>query len=109
MISAVDIAWSQNGVKEVVNELNVSEDSNYFDAAEYSRDTWITSRIKAKTILDPDIKFINYTIITSKGVVYVFGITRSEEELSRVLDIAAEVKGVKKVVNHTSFRDGSAA
>ncbi len=105
VITAVDIAWSQNGVKEVVNELNVSETSNYFDAAEYARDSWITSRIKTKTMLERDIKFVNYTIITSKGVVFVFGIARSEAELDKVLNIAAEVKGVQKVVNHAKLKE----
>ena len=105
VITAVDIAWSQQGVKEVVNELVVSENSNYFDAAEYTRDTWITSRIKTKTMLARDIKFVNYTIITSKGEVYVFGIARSEEELEKVLNIAAEIQGVKRVVNHTKIKE----
>jgi osmotically-inducible protein OsmY len=104
VITAVDIAWSQSGVKEVVNELQISDNSNYFDTAEYARDTWITSRIKTKTMLERDIKFVNYTIITSKGVVFVFGIARSEAELDKVLNIAAEVKGVQKVVNHTQLK-----
>jgi osmotically-inducible protein OsmY len=104
VITAIDIAWAQQGVTEVVNELQISENSNYFDAAEYARDSWITSRIKTKTMLERDIKFVNYTIITSKGVVFVFGVARSESELDKVLTIAAEVKGVQKVVNHTQLK-----
>jgi osmotically-inducible protein OsmY len=105
IMTAIDIAWSQNSVTEVVNELNVSENSNYFDTAEFTRDSWITSRIKTKTILERDIKFINYTIVTAKAVVYVFGIARSQEELDKVLNIAAEIKGVQKVVNHTRLKE----
>jgi osmotically-inducible protein OsmY len=97
VMKAVDIAWAQNGVTEVVNELQVDEQSNYFDAAQYTRDTWITSRIKTKTILERDIKFVNYTIITVKNVVYIFGIARTQEELDKVAGIAAEVKGVERV------------
>jgi len=105
IITAVDIAWAQKGVKEVLNELSVSEDSSYFDPAEYTRDSWITSRIKAKTIANRDIKFINYNIITSSGIVYIAGIARSQEELDKVANLAAEVHGVKKVVVHARIKE----
>ena len=97
VMQAVDIAWAQNGVVEVVNELEVDEKSNYFDASQYARDAWITSRIKAKTITERDIKFVNYTIVTIKNVVHIFGIARTQEELDKVATIAAEVKGVERV------------
>ena len=105
MMKAVDIAWAQNGVAEVVNELHVDEQSNYFDAAQYARDTWITSRIKTKTMLERDIKFVNYTIITVKNVVYLFGIARSQEELDKVAGIAAEVRGVERVAVRAHVTD----
>ncbi len=97
VMKAVDIAWAQNGVTEVVNELQVDEKSNYFDAAQYARDAWITSRIKTTTIMQRDIKFVNYTIITMKNVVYIFGVARTQEELDKVANIAAEVRGVERV------------
>ncbi len=104
-IKAVEIAWNQENVKEVVNELQVDVKSSYFDAGQYSRDTWITSQIKAKTIMHRDIKFVNYTVITSKNTVYLFGIARSEEELEKVANMAAETKGVDKVVSYVKLRD----
>lgn len=104
IITAVDIAWEQKGVKEVMNELRIDDKSSYFDAAEYSRDTWITSRIKTKTITERDIKFINYNIITSGGVVYISGMARSQEELDKVAGIASEVSGVKRVVVHAKVK-----
>jgi osmotically-inducible protein OsmY len=107
MITAVDIAWAQSGVKEVINELQVDDKSNYFDAAQYSRDSWITTRIKTKTILERDIKFINYTIVTVKSVVYIFGIARTQEELDKVANIAAQVKGVERVVVHVRLKEES--
>jgi len=108
IMKAVDIAWAQNGVTEVVNELAVDEKSNYFDAAQYARDSWVTSRIKTKTILDRDIKFINYTVITFKNVVYIFGIARSQEELDKVANIAAEIKGVERVAVRAKVRESDA-
>lgn len=105
MVKAVDIAWAQKGVKEVMNELKISENSSYFNPAEYTRDSWITSRIKTKTIVNRDIKFINYTIMTSGGVVYISGVARSQEELEKVASIASEIQGVKKVVVHARLKD----
>jgi osmotically-inducible protein OsmY len=104
-MKAVEIAWEQGGVTEVLNELQVDDKSGYFDTAQFSRDSWITSQIKAKTIMRRDIKFINYTIITSKGVVYLFGSARSDEEMEAVANIAAETKGVIKVISHVNLRE----
>lgn len=105
IMAAVDIAWAQKGVTEVVNELQVDDKSNYFDAAQYARDAWITSRVKTSTIVNRDIKFINYTIVTLKNVVYIFGIARSQEELDKVATMASEVKGVERVVVHARVKD----
>jgi len=104
-IKAVEIAWNQHGVKEVLNELQVDKNSSYFDTTQFSRDAWITSQIKTRTIMNRDIKFVNYTVITSKAVVYIFGIARSEGEMEKVASIAAETKGVEKVVSHVKLRE----
>ncbi len=105
MINAVQIAWDQEGVVEVVNELRVDKNSGKFDIVQYTRDTMITSQIKSKTFLDRSIKFVNYTVITVNDVVYLFGIARSEEELQKVATIASNVNGVQKVVSHVRLGD----
>lgn len=105
MINAVQLAWDQEGVVEVVNELKVDKNSGKFDIVQYTRDTMITSQIKSKTFLDRSIKFVNYTVITVNDVVYLFGIARSEEELQKVATIASNVNGVQKVVSHVRLGD----
>lgn len=108
IMSAVEIAWSIYGVREVLNELKLNENSNKFDTAQFSKDTWITSRIKSSTFFNRTIKFINYTIVTQKNIVYLFGIARSEEELQKVIDIASKVAGVEKVISHVTIREETA-
>ncbi len=103
--SAVQIAWDQKGVKEVINELKVDESSNHFDLVQYTKDTMITTQIKSKMLMHRDIKLVNYTVVTVNNVVYLFGIARSEEELEKVSDIAAKVHGVEKVVCHAKVRE----
>ncbi len=101
-VTAVSIAWNQTGVKEVINELKV-DSSNSFDLSKYLKDSWITSQIKTKMVLDHDIKSINYTVITYNDVVYLFGIARSKNELNKVSNIASTIKSVKKVISYVKI------
>jgi osmotically-inducible protein OsmY len=104
IITAIDIAWNQKGVKEVINELSISEDSRNFHPSQYAKDSWVTTQIKSKLFLNRDIKFVNYTVVTTSNIVYLFGIARSEEELEKVANIAASIGGVEKVVSHVTVR-----
>ncbi|BDU60525.1 BON domain-containing protein [Candidatus Rickettsia kotlanii] len=97
-LKAVEIAWNQKSVKEVINELKVNKNSNHFDLAQYAKDSMITTQIKAKNLVRKDIKFANYTILTIDNIVYLFGVARSEEELEKLASIASKIKGVEKVV-----------
>ncbi|MFP3120343.1 BON domain-containing protein [Rickettsia sp. R2] len=97
-LKAVEIAWNQKSVKEVINELKVNKNSNHFDLAQYTKDSMITTQIKAKNLVSKDIKFANYTILTIDNIVYLFGVARSEEELEKLASIASKIKGVEKVV-----------
>ena len=99
-ITAVQIAWNQEGINEVISELKVDKNSGKFNLAQYARDIMITSQIKSKTFINQDIKFANYTVITLNDIVYLFGIARSEEELEKVANIASNIHGVQKVVSH---------
>ncbi len=105
-LKAVELVWEIEGVQEVINELIVDSKSSKFDIGQYTKDSMITGQIKAKTFLTRDIKFVNYTIVTMKQVVYIFGSARSKEELEKVSLIASEVKGVERVVCHAIVRGG---
>jgi osmotically-inducible protein OsmY len=104
-ITAVQTAWNQDGVVEVINELKVDKNSNKFNIVQYTRDALITSQIKSKTFMHRDIKFVNYTVITLNDVVYLFGIARSEEELEKVASIASNINGVKEVISHVKVQE----
>lgn len=104
-LRAVEIAWNQKDVKEVINELKVNKNSNNFDLAQYTRDSMITAQIKAKNLVRKDIKFANYTVLTVDNVVYLFGVARSEEELEKLADIASKIKNVEKVKCYAKIMD----
>ena len=98
---------SQNGVKEVLDEITVTNEKIIFDAPQYARDSLITSQIKSQIFKNRDIKSINFIVVTNYDVVYLFGIARSSDELDKVANIAANINGVKKVVSHILLSDNN--
>lgn len=105
VVNAVQMAWNNPQVKEVINELKVDKNSNKFNLVQYTKDTMITSQIKSKLFINKDIKFVNYTIVTLNNIVYIFGIGRSLEEIENVADIASKINGVEKVVSHVKLKE----
>ena len=98
---AVRISWSVVDVKDVINEVAVSE--NPF--SDLANDTWITTKLKSKMTFDKDILAINYSIETVGAVIYLIGIAQDKAELQRVLNHARSIDYVKRVVNHVRIKD----
>lgn len=96
-VTAVRLAWQPKGVKEVIDEIMVT---NQDSVGDYANDTWITTQVKSKLLFNKDVSSINYSIETVNAVVYLIGIARSQDELQTATDIASTVKGVKRVVSH---------
>jgi len=96
------MAWQAKGVREVLNELEINDQSTLRD---YAKDVWITSQLKIKLLGDTDISAVNYTVDTLNGVVYLFGIAQSQEELDRATGHARNISGVAKVVSHVVLKD----
>lgn len=99
MLKAIRVCWDQDGVNEVINELKV-DDRRDRNVMQYTKDSWITTRIKSKILVTKNVKSVNFTVETIDSVVYLMGIARTQEELDTVTDIAATVNGVEKVVNY---------
>ncbi|MBN8531085.1 MAG: BON domain-containing protein [Alphaproteobacteria bacterium] len=101
-LEAVRLAWKVKGVKEVINELKVTDQSSVRD---YAKDAWISTQIKSKMLFEKNLKSINYSIETINQEVYLFGIAQDQRELDKALTIARTVSGVKKVINHVILKD----
>ncbi|MCX7343335.1 MAG: BON domain-containing protein [Proteobacteria bacterium] len=69
-----------------------------------TQDGWITTRIKSSLLFETDLYSLNYTIETSNGIVYLTGIGQNETEVNRVVEIARNVSGVRKVVNYVKIK-----
>ncbi|MDA1100507.1 MAG: BON domain-containing protein [Proteobacteria bacterium] len=101
-IEAARIAWQVEGVREVLNELEIKDQSTLRDLA---KDTWITTQLRVRFLGDAELLAINYTIDTLNGVVYLFGIAQSQAELDRATGHARNIQGVVRVVSHVVLKD----
>jgi osmotically-inducible protein OsmY len=96
-VDAVRLAWQANGVKEIINEIEVTDKGG---AEAYARDVWISTQMRTKLLLDKEIKAINYSVETVGGTVYLMGFARSPAELARVEAHARNLAYVRRVVSY---------
>ncbi len=100
-LDATRIAWQANGVKEVINEIEVKDKSTLGDA---TRDTWITTKLRSKITFDGQISGINYTIDTVNQKIYLMGIAQSQAEHDRVTAYARDIAYVRGVVSYVRVK-----
>ncbi|MFP6741513.1 MAG: BON domain-containing protein [Alphaproteobacteria bacterium] len=101
-IEAVRIAWLADGVTEVLNEIQVTDQGGLIN---FARDTWVTTQLRSKLLLDENVRAINFNVETVNGVVYLIGIAQDQAELERVTNHARTITNVVKVVSHARLKD----
>ncbi len=99
---AVALAWQPDGVRAVINEIVVGDGRGVETTA---RDSWVTTQVKTRLLLDKNVDAINYSTRTVDGSVFLLGIAKDREELDRVFEIVRNTSYVDKVVNHVLLRD----
>lgn len=98
---AVRLAWSAEGVKEVINEMQIAQSGG---ATGFARDTWITTLLTSALLFDKDVSSINYSVESVGGTVYLIGLAQDRAELNRVMNHARGMSYVKKVVNYVQIK-----
>ena len=73
-IEATRIAWGVNGVKTVINEIQISNSDSILNFAD---DLVISTKILGKLMLEEEINSLNYNIETVNKLVYIIGIARN--------------------------------
>ena len=99
-VEAVRLVWQVPGVKQVMNEIRVSDSEG---APGYVRDTWITTRLRTALTFEKNVQSLNYSIDTVQGVVYLMGVAMNQPELDKVTQIARTIPNVKQVVNYVKM------
>ncbi len=100
-IEATRIAWGVKGVETVINEIQVSNSDSILDFAD---DLVISTKVLAKITLDETINSLNYNIETVNKIVYIIGISNSEKEKQKVINIARKVFGVEEVIDYINIK-----
>jgi osmotically-inducible protein OsmY len=92
------------GIRRVVNEIVVTKPTGFGTSA---RDAWITARVKLGLLNIVNIQGFDPTrvnVTTQNGTVYLMGLV-TQEESTRVIEVARDTAGVKKVVNVFEYID----
>ena len=100
-VDAVRITWQVSGVKEVINEIQVTDQTTLKN---YANDLWIITQVKSRLLLEKNLRSINYSVDCINATVYLMGIAQDQNELNRATIIAGKVKGVKNVISHVRLR-----
>jgi len=66
---------------------------------EYIDDSVITTKVKAAIFNEPDLKTLDISVVTVRGVVELSGAVSSGSEISKAVEVARGVEGVKSVKN----------
>lgn len=91
---AANVANSIRRVRKVHNELTVSGATSMVAR---SNDSWITTKLKSKMLIQPKIQGGRIKVVTENGTVFLMGLL-TRDEGKRVSELVRQTSGVQKVV-----------
>ena len=100
-LEAVRLAWQQEGVIEVLNEISIDTGYGLDDIA---KDKFISTQLFTKILTDGEIKKFKYNFEVQKQIIYLFGISNDQKEIERVINHAKSIKGVLDIINYIQAR-----
>ncbi len=101
-IDSVRLVWEVEGVKEVINEIEIGDRSSIKD---YANDLWINTQARGVAAKTLGLDAIGYNFETIKGKVYIAGITTEEEHVENLVNALKTIKGVKEIINYVIIKD----
>lgn len=99
-VEAVRLAWQPEGVKQVINEIQLADSPG---VTAYARDAWISTRLRTALTFDSKVQSINYSIDVVKGIVYLMGVAQNQAELNHVIEKSRTIPDVKRVVSYVKL------
>ena len=100
-VLATRLTWEVRGVREVINELQVTDKSSLKDVA---KDLAASAQLRGKLIADSSVSSLNFSIGVVNGTVYLSGVAADAEEMNRVVSHARELRFAQQVVNYITLR-----
>ena len=101
-IKVTQLIWEIKGVKEVNNELQITDSSNIKNIA---RDIASVAEIRARIITDERINSLNFSIDVVNDIAYISGFSENKEEVKLVTDHATKARFVKEIFNYITIND----
>jgi osmotically-inducible protein OsmY len=96
-VLATKLAWEVHGVREVVNELQITDKLSIKDIA---KDLAASATLRGKLITDKEISSLNFSIDVVNGTIYLSGVAADQDEMNSVVAHARKVRFTKQVVNY---------
>jgi len=96
-IESTKLTWSVRGVKEVINEVIVSDRSSVRDA---TKDLTAETSLKFKLLSDKEVSSPNYNIDVVNGIAFISGVSKDKNEMNKVISIAKNIKYINEIVNY---------
>ena len=101
-IEITKLAWKIKGVKEVSNEVQITDVSTIKNIA---RDWASQGEIVARIMTDKNINSLNFDIDVVNDKAYITGIAKNKEEMKLVKDHASSARFINEVFNYITFNN----
>ena len=101
-IEAVRLVWEVEGVKEIINEIEIGD---RLTITNYASDLWINTQVRGVAAKTIGLKSVTYNFETIQGKVYVAGITTRPDLLNTMIDALKSIKGVNEIVNYVIIKE----
>jgi len=83
----------------VVTAVGCAGSATHESTGEYVSDSWITTKIKAALVEDPNVKATEVNVETFKGTVQLSGFVSSQSAMNQAVVVARGIRGVTGVRN----------
>ena len=104
-VTAVQLAWQEAGVTEVIDEIKVAQPE---DLGEYVNDVWLAQELRNTLLIDRKVRSINYSVDCVAGTIYLMGVAQDQAELQRVIDHARDIPYVRGVISFVRLKNDPA-
>jgi osmotically-inducible protein OsmY len=98
---ATRLARRTDGVRSVDNRIEVKPSDGGLPSGEQAgeaiADSWITAKVKSSLLMSNDVDGLDLTVETKDGLVTLGGAASSTAERDLAVEIAKDIKGVKRV------------
>ena len=101
-IEALRLVWEVEGVKEVINEIEIGNRESLKD---YANDLWINTQAKGVAAKTIGLRAVAYNFETINGKIYVAGVTTRPEQMEAMIEALRSIKGVKEITNYVIVKE----